>query len=80
MEQEINILSDFLEWFIALQDEKGKLIFNIDNYIELKQKIPFLTKAELIAEINNKIDTSSIEFDNLLMDFYNSPKNTIKNA
>ena len=38
-----------------------------------KSIIPSLKKDELIIEINNYIDTSKTEFDNLLTDFYNSP-------
>ena len=51
-----NKLRNYLEWLITPQDDKEQCLFKsenlVDDYIELKQRIPLLNRMQLIEEIN----------------------------
>ena len=64
----IGDLREFLEWQITPQNEEEQLKFEniVDDYIELKLRIPFLTEDELIEEINNQLEPYDLQFDGSL--------------
>ena len=64
----IGDLREFLEWQITPQNEEEQLKFKniVDDYIELKLRIPFLTEDELIEEINNQLEPYDLQFDGSL--------------
>ena len=64
----IGDLREFLEWQITPQNEEEQLKFKniVDDYIELKLRIPFLTEDELIEEINNQLEPYDLQFDGFL--------------
>ena len=65
---DIDNMREFLEWMITPQNEKEKEKFKdiVDDYIEIKLRIPFLTKDELIEEINNQLNPYDLQFDGCL--------------
>ena len=63
-----NKLKNYLEWLITPQDDKEQCLFKsenlVDDYIELKQRIPLLNRMQLIEEINIQLAPYGLEIKN----------------
>ena len=62
-----NKLRNYLEWLITPQDDKEQCLFKsenlVDDYIELKQRIPLLNRMQLIEEINIQLAPYGLEIN-----------------
>lgn len=60
-------LSDFLEWLITPQNDMEKEMFSkvVDDYIELKNRLPTMTTEEIINEINIQLKPYNLSVDEI---------------
>lgn len=65
--QSINHLKNYLKWLVTPQDDNEAKIFKendlIDTYIEIINKIPEMSKRELIDEINHQLSPYKLHID-----------------
>jgi hypothetical protein len=58
---------EYLRWLITPQDDNEKVIFKekglIDSYIELSNKIDYMSEEELTEEINNQIEYLGLKIE-----------------
>ena len=61
---EVERLRNYLEWLITPQDAEEQALFAgvVDDYIELRSKIPAMTKEELIAEIDIQLKPYGLSY------------------